>query len=801
MTSLRASGLVSSKRQLNLLIAMFLAALVVVGAMGIVITWLISARSTRMARESSPLQIALARLQVDIERAAKLCIQVSVAATSEDIDDLARQGERTIADARQAQVEGDALHAGIDRSAIVTVQQAFAKQCEMAAVRMAANAAIVTAHRQIDASIDGVMAIHAQLDDAMGALHAEAQKRLEESQVSSAAANAGITVLKDDSATTSEVRTLVYQVATVPNRYRLSGFKDKIKAALDAMRSHMPGDAAIEELVEHFANAIEVGFLDEGGGLLARRTKVMTAGDDQARTDYDAATRTLLAACDAMTTHLAELIDPIQLAAVLGRQQISSSIATIAQVGRIEHSAGMATRLLLTLAIDAWRLLTAPRLADLDREVAAASRTSASVRAELAALKACLSEAKRPHELALLAEVITSTASLEAMLTGPQGVSTAVRGNLTALADAARLSQEVGELVTSVDRQCRERSASAALEQLGLVDAIGLLSRLINPLLGGIALIAIVAGLWVGRRIAGAILTTEDRDRRTSLNLRTMLGKVGDSAQSLSHGSRQLIETSNRMATQAGETSVQATTVSQASAKVSANLDSVAGSAREMGLSIREISNNAASAAQIASRAVVLAHTANTTVSKLGISSAEIGQITKVISEIAEQTNLLALNATIEAARAGEAGKGFAVVANEVKDLAHQTAAASQDIATKIEAIQGDSRGAIDAISSIGTVIGSISEIQTSIAGAVEEQTATTREMTGNLNLAAEGCREIAHNFLAVSTTASGTTAGADQVRQFAFQLAAMATDLDRLCAQQDVGTSTLQPALPRPLP
>jgi methyl-accepting chemotaxis protein len=178
---------------------------------------------------------------------------------------------------------------------------------------------------------------------------------------------------------------------------------------------------------------------------------------------------------------------------------------------------------------------------------------------------------------------------------------------------------------------------------------------------------------------------------------------------------------------------------------------------------------------------VKIADKTNATVAKLGESSAEIGNVVKVITGIAQQTNLLALNATIEAARAGEAGKGFAVVANEVKELAKQTAHATEDISRKIEAIQGDARGAVEAIRQIGNVINQINDIQNTIATAVEEQTATTGEISRNIAEAASGSSEIALNITGVAQAARGTTEGASDTKQSADELSRMALDLQQL--------------------
>jgi methyl-accepting chemotaxis protein len=181
---------------------------------------------------------------------------------------------------------------------------------------------------------------------------------------------------------------------------------------------------------------------------------------------------------------------------------------------------------------------------------------------------------------------------------------------------------------------------------------------------------------------------------------------------------------------------------------------------------------------------VKVADRTNVTIAKLGESSAEIGNVIKVITSIAQQTNLLALNATIEAARAGEAGKGFAVVANEVKELAKQTAKATEDISRKIEAIQEDTTSAVDAIAQITTIIHQINDLQNTIASAVEEQTATTGEISRNVGEAAHGSNGIAQNISSVAQAARSTTEGASNTKSAADNLSRIAVDLQKLVAQ-----------------
>jgi methyl-accepting chemotaxis protein len=260
--------------------------------------------------------------------------------------------------------------------------------------------------------------------------------------------------------------------------------------------------------------------------------------------------------------------------------------------------------------------------------------------------------------------------------------------------------------------------------------------------------------------------------------LQILLTKVATNSTALSNSAQDLTATSTQMSANAEETSAQANVVSAASEQVSKNVQTVATAAEEMTASIKEIAKNAAESAKVATGAVRVAEKTNATISKLGESSVEIGKVIKVITSIAQQTNLLALNATIEAARAGEAGKGFAVVANEVKELAKETAKATEDISQKIDAIRTDTKESVEAIAQISAIINQINDISNTIASAVEEQTATTNEMTRNITEAAKGSSEIAQNITGVATAAKSTTEGASNTSRSAADLSRMSKEL-----------------------
>ncbi|MDO8119728.1 HAMP domain-containing methyl-accepting chemotaxis protein [Isoptericola sp. b490] len=266
--------------------------------------------------------------------------------------------------------------------------------------------------------------------------------------------------------------------------------------------------------------------------------------------------------------------------------------------------------------------------------------------------------------------------------------------------------------------------------------------------------------------------------------LRQTIGTIDESSASLASAAEEMSATTTQIAATAEETAAQAGVVSAAAEQVSNNVQTVAAGAEQMGASIKEIAQNATRATDVASQAVAAASRTSTTVNRLGDSSREIGNVVKMITTIAEQTNLLALNATIEAARAGEAGKGFAVVAGEVKDLAQETARATEDIARRVEAIQADTSEAVTAIDEISTIIGSINTFQLTIASAVEEQTSTTAEIGRNVAEAATGSGEIAANIAGVAGAADLTTQGVNDSRDAVASLAQMSTELKTLVGQ-----------------
>lgn len=266
--------------------------------------------------------------------------------------------------------------------------------------------------------------------------------------------------------------------------------------------------------------------------------------------------------------------------------------------------------------------------------------------------------------------------------------------------------------------------------------------------------------------------------------LRTSMSSINVSAGKLTKASENLTTLSVDMDEVTSSSTRHANEASKLTGDVGKSVGNVAGATEQMSSSISEIARNTNEAELVASEAVVLAKSTDATVRKLSVSSAGIGNVIKVITSIAEQTNLLALNATIEAARAGDAGKGFAVVANEVKELAKETAKATEQIESRVSEIQSDTDLAVDAIASIGNIIDKISGIQTSVGAAIKEQSTVTQEISCSILQTVTGAESISSLIEGVAQQAQANQNSSKDVSTAATDLASMALEMQQLVSK-----------------
>ncbi|GLY31268.1 methyl-accepting chemotaxis protein [Kineosporia sp. NBRC 101731] len=377
-----------------------------------------------------------------------------------------------------------------------------------------------------------------------------------------------------------------------------------------------------------------------------------------------------------------------------------------------------------------------------------------------------------------------------------------VRADFDPLANDVR--DQIAVITASLDKSMTDQSDASASDAKSAAIRIWVIT-----VLGAVLLFAV--GLWIARMVSGpvnrlrlALVALSEGDltvaadvggrdeigqMATALNeardsLRAAMIQINGTSGTLSDASHSLGSISAQISANAEATSRQASGLAGTANEVSGNVQTVAAGTEEMTASIREIASSSAQAVRVAASAVNEAVTARATVGKLGDSSEEIGNVVKAITSIAEQTNLLALNATIEAARAGEAGKGFAVVAEEVKQLAQETARATEDISRRVETIQADTQEAVNAIARISQTIEDVNSYQTTIASAVEEQTATTSEISRSITEAAAGSANIAASVDSVAGAAQASGESIGQAERAAGELAGLSGELRQLVSR-----------------
>ncbi|GIJ63022.1 chemotaxis protein [Virgisporangium aurantiacum] len=379
---------------------------------------------------------------------------------------------------------------------------------------------------------------------------------------------------------------------------------------------------------------------------------------------------------------------------------------------------------------------------------------------------------------------------------------------------AAEMAPLVATMREALDTLAEQTMVKAQEEKAAAQDAYTTARTLVLTLIiiGAAVGVAVAFGIarLITRPLAACVVTLEriqggDLTSRTGLAGRDEVGRlaraldastdataamvrrVADNANHVAAASEQLSAVATEMSSAAEQTSAQAGTVAASAGEVSRNVQTVAAGSEQMGTAIREIAGSAAEASNVSGESARTAQRTNEIVARLGQSSTEISSVVKLITSIAEQTNLLALNATIEAARAGESGKGFAVAATEVKDLAQETAKATDDISRRIAAIQSETDQAVAAIGEITSVTHRINDYTSTIAAAVEEQTATTNEMSRNVNDAATSAADIAATITGVAQAADSTATGATQTQTTAQELARMAAELQSTVATYQV--------------
>ncbi len=315
-------------------------------------------------------------------------------------------------------------------------------------------------------------------------------------------------------------------------------------------------------------------------------------------------------------------------------------------------------------------------------------------------------------------------------------------------------------------------------------------------------LVAFMRGLSSGKFVSLASVSANDEFGALSRMANALLFRIGSmlsvlrsEAEKLKRASGALEMVGSEVMTETNKLTGASSDLDRNAFETASNLEYVAQSMSELTSATSEISGSVTTTAQSANKALEMARETHEIINRLGASSQEIGSIIQVIDSISEQTNLLALNATIEAARAGEAGKGFAVVANEVKALAKQTSEATDKITHMIEAIQGDTNNAIESVEHITETIGNLTDLANTIASAVEEQTATTSEIEGNLAASKEGVSRVANKAHVLAEDANAFSRMAEEVAKAQEAITRLSEELYQLTGRYEVDPDVVERA------
>jgi methyl-accepting chemotaxis protein len=500
----------------------------------------------------------------------------------------------------------------------------------------------------------------------------------------------------------------------------------------------------------------------------------------------------------------------IGITAVLGVQSINGGIQDRAELDQLRSQLGILTRQASDLQIDERNAVLVPTGAGNEDQASAVQKQFdgdlamfQAARESLLTLPASAQNRAELQELATQVDAwLTETkAFIPVGLAMPPGSPQVWPAIQKRHAAGAKIQTSIDAVGTHLGEDAKNSQAAAAsqvrtvvtttviillVSMIALIGLSILITRRITRPLG--SAVTVLGRVAQGDFTGSLALTSNDELGDLSEALDSAVGDVREamstiraSATALTEASRAMTEVAAQVETSSATTSEEAVAASSAAGQVDGNVQAVAGAAEQMAASIREIAQNSTQAARVAAAAVEAAQRTGETIDKLGDSSQGIAGVLATITSIAEQTNLLALNATIEAARAGEAGKGFAVVASEVKDLAQETARATGDISARIEAITADTADAVQAIASIKGVIEEIAGYQTTIASAVEEQTATTHEMSRSVAEAAAGTSTINHNISTVAEAAGHATEGAQATQHSAEGLSRLADELTAL--------------------
>ena len=731
---------------LSTLRAVFLGGMLMLAVVACSVVYTIRNEVLRLSQETSPMQVNLAKLQRGFERVSGDFSRISSAVSEPELAGVERDAAETMREIERIAEELAHRDSGIDTHALEVVRKAQEELRAMARERLASHRGIARANQAVSAEIEAMGGIARDLSQTMGQLQKASQEVLFSSKKASQDANAGIKRMLVLREKTEEIRSCVQDVRLVDKKFRLNVLKDKAKSILDAMAAQEVADPALSAQVKMFAEKTGAAFEGPAGVVAARAAQLASPEDAKAKADFDDKNKQISSSIDALSTHLLELIDPLEFSVSKGNQAMNDAAGLIRDVATISGATAEANAHARTLQALAWQLLAANDVAAVDQIRAAVVSSYEQLQRSLGEIRQGLTALKRPKEVASVATAVQGFTKVKDLLAGESGVASVVRHGLEKQAEGEKLFANASRSIQQIALAGSSRAHDAEGAEVAAVERIRRLSTATFLLLGVIATLAIGVGGVVSGRIRNSILRAGRQEREAARRTLNIVRQVKKNTAELRATSNQLSRTSSQ---------------------VTDHVESMAASAGQLEGSMQRIAESASQAAEVGSKAGDLADGATRAIQDLSRTSAKIGEVTQVIQTISIRTNLLALNAAIEAATAGAVGAGFGVVADKVKDLASECSSASTDIRGRIETIQKEVTLVNGDMGRISAIVGDVRAMQQTIVAAVREQRVATEKIGRNIRETADECRG--------SKTTTGVSAMAEQ-------LARMAAELEQLC-------------------
>ncbi len=737
---------IPTRKRLSLLLAVLIGGTCAVAIVAVSSVLVLRGEIERLSRETSPMQVRMARVQSGFERISGDFGRLSLATSPSEVDGIEGELRKTIRDLRST-ASGLPSGAGITDT-VDALEGVAGELSRMARERIAARSRITATAEDAAREAQTVLTATTRLSGDMDTLERSSRSLLASSKTMSIDANSAVKALLSERARAEQLRSSVQEIRLIDRKFRLNVARDNTAGIVGAMLSQDFTSPKLGADIKSFTTRFS-GLFDGDKGVLAARAAVIATPGEKAQALFEERQNAALASIDQLSSRLAEQIDSLEMAVRKADTAMNGAADLTVKIAAVTRTAAKVDALARGIEALVWQLSSAPNPGAVDRIAAEAMAECRRADSTLTSLRRSLGEMKNESSAADVDAARAAFGRMRDLLSGNGGVAAAVRSGMETQAAANALFSAARNRIDRAASAGSTRARQAEGAQQSALSRIGSLTVWTFIIVGFVSVSAVSAGAMVGIRVRAGILASEARQSRDTGELRAILVRMAEGARTLRITARRLEENSQAVAS---------------------NVERIASGAGDIHSGITEIAKNATEAATVGASATDLASAASETVSALESASSEIGHVTGIIREIAFKTTLLSLNAAVEAAHAGAAGAGFAVVAEEVKGLASTAAGSTEQIDARVTAMNAHVEKMTGAISGIAAIVARMRAMQESIAAAMDKQTSAT-------TLISKGIQETARN--------CGGASSREGIHAMARELSRLAEDLEAVCSDE----------------